>query len=100
MAVPEYAGWARFLATDPPGDIRAHALLATLCALVHNALLAKGQKPKGAADFLPWLNAKEARAPTAKEAKDAAEAAQVAANEAQVKALQASLRAQRAAADS
>ena len=99
MAVPEYAGWARFLAEDPPGDVRTHALLATLCALVANALLAKGQQPKTALDFMPWVRPRKPPS-TAKQAKEVAEAAQAAANAAQVRALQASLRAQREAADS
>ena len=90
MALPEYAGWARFLTEHPPGDVRTQLLLATLCSLVFNALRKKGAKAKQPQDYMPWLAAGKAAA-----AVDGEAAKQAAINRKQVAELQARLRAER-----
>ena len=56
MAIPEYAGWMRFLAEHPQGDERTQILLATLCSMFANANRKKGSQKTKPTDFAPWLN--------------------------------------------
>ena len=94
MALPEYVGWARFLTEHPPGDVRTQLLLATLCAMVYNALGAKGAKGKQPQDYMPWLSATGVKSAEAAAVKgEAAKQAEI--NRRQVAELQARLRAER-----
>ena len=54
MPADEYRGWLGHLSRHG-GDFRTQFLLATLCAIQTSTK----ERPRTAADFLPWLKEKE-----------------------------------------
>ena len=90
MPLPEFEGWADFIADNPPGDVRLQLLVARLCSLFYSANKPKRGKSLDEFDFAPWLRPpkRDTEGPDAKAVDE---------NRAQVLELQARLRAERKA---
>ena len=56
----EYERWLDYFDRRPPLEEVVPQQLATLCALVYNALRGKNDRPKTADDFMWWVKKKDA----------------------------------------